>query len=124
MNARDLPPELERGLKLAHRSQTFAIKLPDGRDLYVRREAVAFTRTGVDTKKLAAGGGELVWWVRCGNSETTDPFLAQALHRVVCAPVAEDDADGHWDQIKTLFAAAMALTEVAVAAEQQAVVGA
>jgi hypothetical protein len=119
---RPLPPELERAVKMAHRSPTYALTLLDGRVLHIRREAIAIRKNGTaDLQKLHKGGGDVVWWVRCGDSETTGKDLGAVLRRVTCPPLAEDDADGHWEQVKILFSTALALADAAVPCEQQAV---
>ena len=117
-----LPPELERGVKLAHRSPTYAFKLEDGRDLIVRREAVALKdNLSHDRKKLAAGGGDLMWWVRCGDVETMRERLDEALIAVIAQRVPADDFEANWSNITAVFRAAMVLLEMAVPKEQQGV---
>jgi len=117
-----MPPELEQAVKLAHRSPTYALTLLDGRVLRIRREAVAIRKNGTaDLDKLHKGEGDVIWWVRCGDSETTGTELGNVLHRALCKPLAEDDADGHWEQIKLLFSTTLALADAAVPCEQQAV---
>lgn len=117
-----LPLELERAVKLAHRSPTYALTLLDGRVLHIRRVALAFRKNGTaDLQKLHKGGGDVVWWVRCGDTEAHGEKLGDVLRRVTCPPLAEDDADGHWEQVKLLFSTALALADAAVPCEQQAV---
>lgn len=124
-----LPVELDYGRRLAHRSPTYQLKLLDGRTLTVRREAMAIRHDETlfdDTAVLAAGGGDVRWWIRIGNRECHSDTLAEGLLRVLRAqpaplPQPEPGSDEAWEEIRLLFHAAVALVEVVVPSEPQAV---
>lgn len=124
-----LPAELERGLLMAHRSPTYAVALSDGRTLRIRREAQAFKADHTDDRAvLAAGGGKVVWWARCGDSETWGETLGSTLIRALGIPVGEAeqqlqalDFDAWWEHIKLLTEATLKVANAAVPCEQQGV---